>query len=526
MRERFFFKSAGSAPGSASVSVVPGVDTIEVTGLTPEIIATQGFTGAPGPGVIEVTGAPPVLDLGNQLVPGTDTIEVTGLPPVASFGTQEEAGTDTIEVTGFTPTVDTGGSVVVTPGTDTIEVDGQQPNLDLGHVLVPGVDTIEVTGQQPDIDIGVIVTPGVDDIDVTGLQPDLNIGGGTGFTAEPGTDTIEVDGLQAAVVTTPVNVGVDTIEVTGLQADAYIGQGATISADAGSLTLVGVVSESETETDFEVDGGDIVETVSVVTSGTAFVPAFQPDDLDGLLRWYDAQQLSTVIHSADSLPVESSDSPAKIEEWQDRMGNDDLFAAASTNEPAWIDNSSDGPHCINELPTIVFNGTDEWLRNTAAGSDLDNIQEWTIMAVIRDSGNSGEFFAIMTTNDDYSLKCGTPFGDSDQIAVWNGTTWVGSTLSSTDEVARWMAGQIYDYGTAIRTKTWNETSGSVQSSVITDPGVDTADTILVGARLNTSTGNPEAWFDGGIGEILVWGRRLTPAEIAEVELYFERKWDL
>lgn len=238
-------------------------------------------------------------------------------------------------------------------------------------------------------------------------------------------------------------------------------------------------------------------------------PPFTPKRIPGLVGWFSALRL-TGIPEADPLGAT----------WLNLAGNGfHLAQATSSKQPTYRGN------IINGRPALLFDATDDELYSaglgpTFSGSDVPV----SVLAVVRtgsnvaaatsriawSASNSGDANPFLILKYDSSLWGVARRDDAASIVDAAGATpvvntnYVHSTIFAGTTVSTWVNGTADEVDTAMNV------------------GAMTVDAFGAGAR----QGNAE-FFNGYIGEILVYNRAITSAERQTLERrWFAKQWGI
>lgn len=155
---------------ASGVSLVPGADSIVLTGQTPTLAQTANQSVSPAQKAITITGpAPTLAQTANQAVsPAPDTIVLTGLAPTLqqTNGATVSPPADTIVIAGQIPTIAQTANQSVSPAPDTVVITGFAPSIVQASTsvsLTPGQAQIIVAGYAPTLfQSGAVVGTGGD----------------------------------------------------------------------------------------------------------------------------------------------------------------------------------------------------------------------------------------------------------------------------------------------------------------------------------------------------------------------------
>lgn len=230
---------------------------------------------------------------------------------------------------------------------------------------------------------------------------------------------------------------------------------------------------------------------------------FNPKSIAGLGLWLDASDASTIS-------IETG-----VSQWRDKSGNGRNFAQSiGNNQPAVRANGQ------NNRNTLDFDGSNDSLTGPA-GFSLTNTH--TVIAVVRpDTRKIAGLLSgsVTSTNliygDGSASFSGTKFAAFGvSRAVYGGGT---ITTGSFQVFAAVCSGGTLPSNLSMFT---NGTGGPVTVETAgTAPGAAMTASLLVG----TTLGNQ--FWDGDIGEMLIWTRALSASERSIVERALGKKWGI
>lgn len=246
-------------------------------------------------------------------------------------------------------------------------------------------------------------------------------------------------------------------------------------------------------------------------------PSFLPSDLSGLQLWLDADDAATITSSASA-----------VSQWNDKSGNARHVSATSTAQP------TTGTRTINSKNAIDFDGATDVMKTAAriftapsprtyiVVSKTDNAQPGTGTArIISERFSGGALIGTKTTNQFNFIH--------DYTAT--GTFLRRSTLDNTIDITNpWVAVCTWD-GTGTSTGLHLYKNGSPEPSYSIDtsgPGTavnaDAAALSIGGGIDNAGIASSNTFYDGIIGEILIYNRVLATTELNQIGSYLNTKW--
>jgi hypothetical protein len=205
----------------------------------------------------------------------------------------------------------------------------------------------------------------------------------------------------------------------------------------------------------------------------------------GLLHQYDATKNSSITENGS------------VTQWNDLEGNEDLTGTVSG-----------GLGSINGVQAILFDGVDDSM-------DVDFSSAIT------------QPFEIFTVSD--------PTDDGTQQNVFDGfaNTVISRRLFDSNDTYRHNAGANIDGGSPtggpeILSSVFNGTSSLLRGDgteiLSGDAGANSLDGLTVGSR-RSNAGNG-IWFNGPIGEVLIYDPSASGYSRSDVEGYLSQKWGI
>ncbi len=181
---------------------------------------------------------------------------------------------------------------------------------------------------------------------------------------------------------------------------------------------------------------------------------------------------------------------------------------------------------INNLPALLFNGATNYLEFAYNADFASN--DFTIFTVTQPlAAPALAAYGTILSNRDITKGFSLYISSGLQYQTWlgiNNTIWQGATILSSAATIK---------KSELISATYNSSSGSYklyQNTVLKGTGTYTQYTIntqrplRIGAGQNEST--PTSYFNGYIGEIIIFNRSLKFEERLSVETYLKKKWGI
>jgi hypothetical protein len=266
-----------------------------------------------------------------------------------------------------------------------------------------------------------------------------------------------------------------------------------------------------------------IATTKAYAQGTCGIT--DPNDLVGLYAWYDGADPTTI--NIASPPPPTSD--VAVATWDDKSGaNRHLGQSSASLQPTWRFNTG-----INGLPSVEFLGGQllDWLATDASLGALSSTTIFLVLAndIVPDGpvlwGSSTTTPAVTTAwqiggPDAPGLLAGETFSfaSNDLVAGTDNVDFVlGTNLITITQTAVPALTDMRADGAGITVSLGNNIQDLTPSAANGGTGLDT---LRVGADdLATTT-----YFDGVIGEIIIYDYELSLDEILAVECYLTLKW--
>lgn len=245
---------------------------------------------------------------------------------------------------------------------------------------------------------------------------------------------------------------------------------------------------------------------------------FIPTDISDCELWLDANQI-TGLNDGDSVTT-----------WSDESGNShDATQSTAGYKPTYETNE------INSLPTVRFDGTDDFLT---LGTALGKPANWTVFVVMNtsstsptaqtligsaaSSGNSNTIWGQIAISNNWlgSSPQGSMiynFGEDPGSASYGYTT-SGVVNISTNYClsARYTSGNNY-----VELFEGGDSKSLTKVSTLATASSGTVYDFSIG-RLGEITGSN---FVGDIAEVIIYSKSLTDTELGQVETYIDNKYN-
>lgn len=227
--------------------------------------------------------------------------------------------------------------------------------------------------------------------------------------------------------------------------------------------------------------------------GGAATTTFSPDNITGLVGWWDARALSTLFQDAGATtPVAADNDPVGL--WRDRSAVARHASQATAGAKPTYKASA-----INTRPALSFDGDD-----TLAFSSLA-LTNFTVFVVYDVSVLNT--LSYLLTSATGGIHAGGTTAGVDGYGATDGTNLRTSNAEPTDAgIVAYQNAHLYRNGVE-----------ATYSSTGTPTGLTLT---LIGGRASPTT----LTFKGLIGEILIYNSQLIAAQLTQVNDYLTAKW--
>jgi hypothetical protein len=258
----------------------------------------------------------------------------------------------------------------------------------------------------------------------------------------------------------------------------------------------------------------IFDLISV--AGSAPAPEV-PTTISGLAMWFKADAINTEDDLDDS---------GNVEIWRDQSGNGrDVTQDTQASRPAYI--SFDSVGNINGLPTVHFN-TGTKVLASGANNILRNKNGWTAVAAYRYSTSSGinsPVFAVSTggSSDNARAAIGVSSPNTTGRVLWRRLD--ADSLSQATRASALVNDGLYHHFGRLDFQASSASSLLRLNGVSTSGSAPSTGLISDTDSLQITVGRIAALqFYGHIGEILLYDRAISDAEIGQIETYLVGRW--
>jgi hypothetical protein len=245
-------------------------------------------------------------------------------------------------------------------------------------------------------------------------------------------------------------------------------------------------------------------------SNTVHTYTILDDDQESNLQTYDAETLP--VTSGLSLRLDASNvstTGVNVTNWIDQSGgNNSAVQTTSANQPTLVNNA------INGKPAIRFDGANDSLVTT--NNIIPANSNYTVVAIDKRNAAPTGIWPIVANVTEFNPN------KNFSLIYRNNTT--ASLSQFSNDLDATVEGYIPG-NAALSVGTFDSTIGhklfrnglQIASNTITT-GLSTTDKIGIGVWNNSS------YYNGDIGEILIYNRALSSAEIKQVECYMAAKY--
>ncbi|MCU4742471.1 hypothetical protein OB955_12070 [Halobacteria archaeon AArc-m2/3/4] len=260
-----------------------------------------------------------------------------------------------------------------------------------------------------------------------------------------------------------------------------------------------------------VGAASIGSTLLVSSSSSAIAeedPAFSPDDLDGLVGWYDASAL------------ELGDG-GDVETWPDESGaGNDAWQDEPEHRPSYLE---DGFAGIG--PSVRFDGETGYLWAPLGDDVLGDLESGELVALL-DPSDTDDISHLWLASPDIDGATGGWLSSSHNTSFTINDGEAAFALGKEGGNEDVIVGGSVEAGPNLIGAHWDETEtklrvggGEVASGEYEASG-DPDDRTVIGA----TAGGADRLLDGDIAELLYFDRELSTAERQRLESYLLAKW--
>lgn len=224
--------------------------------------------------------------------------------------------------------------------------------------------------------------------------------------------------------------------------------------------------------------------------------------VDHLVAWFDAADANTITESSGD-----------VSQWDDKSGNaNNASQGTASNQPLLVADAANGH------PVIRFDGVDNFLSLPSviiSGSTLR-----TAFFVIRraDNGAAQTFFSLTTATSNIFIYGRNPVDIIGSYQISSKRDFTGSVADPTDFFVLTHVTPTTNISTSEM-----RIDGSNLSVQSTNAGVFNTSSSGTSSIGRWRSGNPQ-YFDGDLGEIIIYDKALSNSEILSVESYLAVKW--
>lgn len=271
-----------------------------------------------------------------------------------------------------------------------------------------------------------------------------------------------------------------------------------------SILIAGIVS------------GKRLITQSTLKSAQSLTKSSSISSIPDLKLWLEPTLDESITGAATGANLSNND---LISSWNDLSGNGiKLTQSTGANQPKYLLNG------INNLPSISFDGTSDVLNSTAVPIAKGSNQ-YTIIAVLRTGVLSGSKLPVGQSQL-VTSGAGEIFFNSANLqfsGLSNASPAITTLTANTNYIIaividnQNVSGNIFGYVNSNNSSNISSASPSLLSIG--------ADFFSLGGRTD-SAGVYEQYADVLISEILVFNRNLTPSEVAVINNYLSKKYNI
>ncbi len=230
----------------------------------------------------------------------------------------------------------------------------------------------------------------------------------------------------------------------------------------------------------------------------------KPDRINGLKLWLDAGDAATLFTNSNCTAGGVPANNASISCWKDKSGN--AYNAIAGNAPTYSVNA------INGKAVLSFNGTSNYLDNSTFALSTTA----SIFAVASPGAGSG-FKRIISNHANFYLGAGNATNYFSSF-YGNGSSW--GTTADHGATGLLDTGKYYIL-TSIKDATYD--SPYINGSALA-ARINAMSAFSDGYRVGANNDTLNDFWDGNIGEILIYNTNLSESNRQKVGEYLSNKW--
>lgn len=324
---------------------------------------------------------------------------------------------------------------------------------------------------------------------------------------------------QASVTFTPAATGPAATSYTAVSSPG----GITKTGASSPLVVTGLTNG--TAYTFTVYATNAYGNSASSAASNSVTPAIVTPPVSGYKVWLDATDSSKITASSGS-----------VSQWTDGSANAYAFTqATSSYQP------TTGTRSINGLNALDFDGTSDWLYSTAAISTWKFLHSTqSTIFIVMQSDISNAYTCVISTEAGSTSRVGfnLPLQSNAIIDAICDKGTAGSGVYDANSGISYNTSAMYATyksdpanGTAANRIQISKNAGSYGGGNTLSNSPSTADSensLTIGCNLDLFNGTryPGSWFNGLIGEILIYDSALSSGDITSVQSYLATKWGL
>ncbi|MCE3254704.1 MAG: hypothetical protein K0R25_198 [Rickettsiaceae bacterium] len=256
-----------------------------------------------------------------------------------------------------------------------------------------------------------------------------------------------------------------------------------------------------------IKGSTLINKAKVSSASTITKSSIIPK-MEGLVVWYE----TIMPNSLDSALAYNG---SQITSWLDISDNkiDPYDTTISTSGPSYI---ADG---INGLPVLKFNGTSNFLKTTFPMElNSNQLEVFVVAKKSSDVLNSSVavFYDGSVDNNSTSLVLAIDNDGSGTLRTFRGTN-LSSVTNPGSNVS-------YIFSTSFDGSNNTSYLNGAAGTTVASSGSFSINGIIIGARYIAAS--PANFFNGFVGELIVFNRTLSTQERNDVLEYLGKKWNI
>lgn len=231
-----------------------------------------------------------------------------------------------------------------------------------------------------------------------------------------------------------------------------------------------------------------------LTRGLVPAEGFDPNSIPNLILNLDSTVFSSFTFNGP-----------KISQWADLSGNgNNLVQATASSQPLFVASSN-----LNGFPGVRFTGSPVFLRNTGALKDTKERTMFFVNNIVSTSGTGGAFYGYNNSGDFIHYGVGS-------LPHFHGSPTFPKLINADVRAfPTWFLSITFDTTLAV---TWQN---FVKKTTTVSSNPTSSASFYIGAEREAFD---KRFFEGDMGQILIYDRVLTDPEVVTIQNALIPKW--